>query len=42
MHDRPFDDLLDPFALRPLPLRTAMQLQMEALRLGLAAVERRD
>ena len=42
MHDRPFDDLLAPFNLRPLPLRTAMQLQMEALRLGLATVATAD
>jgi hypothetical protein len=32
------DDLLDPFELRPLPLETAMRLQLRALELGLETV----
>jgi hypothetical protein len=32
------DDLLAPFDIHPLPLRTAMRLQLQALELGLDAV----
>jgi hypothetical protein len=36
--NEPVDDLLDPFELRPLPLETAMRLQLRALELGLETV----
>lgn len=35
----PVDDLLAPFDIEPLPLETAMRLQLRALELGLATVE---
>lgn len=41
--DEPIDDLLAPFEIEPLPLTTAMRLQLRALELGLSAVaEKRD
>ena len=37
--DEPVDDLLAPFDLRPLPLETAMRLQLRALELGMETVD---
>lgn len=39
VQDTPIADLLDPFAIEPLPLPTAMTLQLRALELGLEAVQ---
>ena len=36
--DEPIDDLIAPFKVRPLPLATAVRLQIRALELGLEAV----
>ena len=36
--DEPVDDLLAPFSLEPVPLATAMHLQLRALELGLQAL----